>query len=100
MVRLLQRGGQLRIPMSGLVRSTCSPSTVYTSITSYYIISFFQVEVLREGLLSVVPQSVLQLFTVEELELRVCGSPKISIEELKKSSRLSCTAQHKNVSIQ
>ncbi|CAH1774452.1 unnamed protein product [Owenia fusiformis] len=45
-----------------------------------------QVEALRQGLLKVVPQSVLDLLTWQELERRICGDPDITIEQLKRST--------------
>lgn len=41
---------------------------------------------LRDGVLQVVPAWVLQLLTWQELEMRVCGSPKITVAELKLSA--------------
>lgn len=46
-----------------------------------------QIDALRRGFCKVVPSSVLQLLTWQELELKVCGSPKISVEKLKESAR-------------
>ena len=46
-----------------------------------------QVEALRKGIVKVVPPAVLQLLTWQEMETRVCGSPDISVEKLKKSAR-------------
>lgn len=46
-----------------------------------------QLDAIREGLTSVVPSDVLKLLTWQELELRVCGNPDISIEVLKRTTR-------------
>ena len=46
-----------------------------------------QIEVIRQGLVKVVPPDTLSLLTWRELELRVCGNPEISIESLKQSTR-------------
>ena len=48
-----------------------------------------QVEALRQGLLKVVPQAVLDLLTWQELERRVCGDPTITVEDLKKTSKFT-----------
>lgn len=40
---------------------------------------------MKEGFLSVVPEAVVNLMTWREIEIRVCGNPEISIEELRKS---------------
>ncbi|XP_013403036.1 E3 ubiquitin-protein ligase HECTD3 isoform X2 [Lingula anatina] len=45
-----------------------------------------QVAALREGLLSVVPQAVLDLLTWQELEKRICGDPEITVEALRKTT--------------
>lgn len=46
-----------------------------------------QVAAIRDGLVSVIPSEVLHLLTWQELELKVCGNPEISVESLKKSTR-------------
>ena len=46
-----------------------------------------QVNALRKGLTKVVPPSVLRLLTWQEMETRVCGSPEISVEKMKASTR-------------
>lgn len=45
-----------------------------------------QLEWIRRGLLSVIPQAVLDLLTWQELEKRICGDPEISVEALKRTS--------------
>lgn len=45
-----------------------------------------QLEKMREGLVSVVPETAILLLTPEELELRVCGRPDYSVEELQKGA--------------
>ncbi|XP_025109253.1 E3 ubiquitin-protein ligase HECTD3-like isoform X2 [Pomacea canaliculata] len=45
-----------------------------------------QMEAIRRGLMSVVPQAVLELLTWQELESRVCGDPFISVEALRKTT--------------
>ncbi|KAF6038014.1 HECTD3 [Bugula neritina] len=42
----------------------------------------------REGFLSVVPEAALNLITWREIEIRICGNPEITIEELRKSVHL------------
>ena len=46
-----------------------------------------QIDAIREGLTKVIPVDVLNLLTWQELELKVCGNPEISIEALKRSAR-------------
>ena len=46
-----------------------------------------QVDAIRRGFTKVVPSAVLQLLTWQELEVKVCGSPEISMEKLKASAR-------------
>lgn len=45
-----------------------------------------QIDAIRRGLLSVVPQSALDLLNWEEVERRVCGAAEITMESLKSSS--------------
>lgn len=42
-----------------------------------------QILAIHRGLLQVVPQSVLELLTWQELEKRICGEPEISMESLR-----------------
>lgn len=46
-----------------------------------------QIDAVRQGLVSVIPVELLNLITWQELELKVCGNPEISVEALKKSAR-------------
>lgn len=46
-----------------------------------------QIKALRAGMCKVIPQDILSLLTWQELEVKVCGSPEISIEKLKSSTR-------------
>ena len=48
---------------------------------------YLQIEWMRRGLLSVIPQAVLDLLTWQELEKRVCGDPEITVEALKRTSQ-------------
>ncbi|XP_038067988.1 E3 ubiquitin-protein ligase HECTD3-like [Patiria miniata] len=45
-----------------------------------------QVESMRQGLLRVVPQAVLDLLTWQELEKKICGDPEISVAALRKTT--------------
>ena len=56
-------------------------------LISIYIVSL-KLEAIRRGLLKVIPQAVLDLLTWQELERKVCGDPEITIEELRRSSKL------------
>ena len=49
--------------------------------------SKLQIDAIREGLTHVVPVQVLALLTWQELEQKVCGSPEIPIEELKRTAK-------------
>ena len=49
--------------------------------------SKLQIDAIRRGLSKVIPSEILSLLTWQELELKVCGNPEISIEALKKSTR-------------
>ncbi|RNF17898.1 putative ubiquitin-protein ligase [Trypanosoma conorhini] len=42
-----------------------------------------QLEKIRDGLLSVIPETVLCLLTASELEFRICGKPDYAVEELR-----------------
>ncbi len=46
-----------------------------------------QIESIQEGLVGVIPAELLSLLTWQELELKVCGNPEISIQAIKRSSR-------------
>eukprot|EP00042_Codosiga_hollandica_P044654 m.445005 g.445005 ORF g.445005 m.445005 type:complete len:994 (+) comp56842_c0_seq1:1277-4258(+) len=46
-----------------------------------------QVAAIRGGLISVIPESVLQLFTWQELEKHVCGSPNVTLEAMREFCR-------------
>ncbi|XP_078527890.1 E3 ubiquitin-protein ligase HECTD3-like isoform X1 [Lissotriton helveticus] len=43
-----------------------------------------QIAAMQAGLLTVVPQAVLDLLTWQELEKKICGDPEITVEALKK----------------
>ena len=47
---------------------------------------FEQLDAIKQGLLKVIPQAVLDLLTWQELEARVCGNPEINVENLKRTS--------------
>ena len=42
---------------------------------------------IKEGLLSVVPEAILNLLTWQEIEKKICGDPEISVEGLRKSGQ-------------
>ena len=46
-----------------------------------------QINAIRDGLTKVVPMEVLSLLTWQELEIKICGNPEISVEAMKKSAR-------------
>lgn len=45
-----------------------------------------QLAAMRRGLITVVPEAVLELLTWQELETRICGDPEITIDALKKTT--------------
>jgi E3 ubiquitin-protein ligase HECTD3 len=45
-----------------------------------------QISAIRRGLTKVVPVSLLELLTWQELELKVCGNPKVNVEDLRKTT--------------
>ncbi|XP_064606807.1 E3 ubiquitin-protein ligase HECTD3-like [Liolophura sinensis] len=45
--------------------------------------SDLQIQAIKQGLLKVVPQAVLDLLTWQELEKRICGDPEITLEALR-----------------
>merc|ERR1712141_511916 len=45
-----------------------------------------QIEAIRQGLLKTIPQAVIDLLTWQELEVKICGDPEISVEALQKSA--------------
>lgn len=45
-----------------------------------------QIHAIYRGLTKVVPVSLLELLTWQELELKVCGNPKISVDDLRKTT--------------
>ncbi len=51
-----------------------------------HLVICFQIEWLREGLLSVIPKAVLDLLTWQELEKRICGDPEVTVEALRRTS--------------
>ena len=59
----------------------------------------FQIDAIREGFTSVVPVEVLHLLTWQELELKVCGNPEISVEALKKSTRYDSSLSEKSQAV-
>ncbi len=46
-----------------------------------------QIEAIRKGLLSVLSKHIFYILTWSEFELKICGAPKISVEDLKMSSK-------------
>ena len=60
----------------------------------------FQIDAIREGFTSVVPVEILHLLTWQELELKVCGNPEISVAALKKSTRYDSSLSEKSKAVQ
>ena len=60
----------------------------------------FQIDAIREGFTSVVPVEILHLLTWQELELKVCGNPEISVAALKKSTRYDGSLSEKSKEVQ
>ena len=59
-----------------------------------------QIAAIHEGLVKVVPDEVLSLLTWQELELKVCGNPEITMEALKKSARYEGDLNEKSPRVQ
>jgi hypothetical protein len=80
-------GGSVELVPGGAERRlTFADRRAYVSRAVEYRLSEFdaQCEAIRRGLVSVVPQRSLQLFTGVELEILVCGNSRIEVEQLKK----------------
>ena len=60
-------------------------NTLTVSKSNCYILS--KVCAIKNGLLQVVPQAVLDLLTWQELERRICGDPNVTTEALKKAGK-------------
>ena len=61
---------------------------VYTQIWSdFRVVVLVQVQAIREGLMSVIPESVLSLLTWSNLERGVCGDREISVAQLKSACK-------------
>lgn len=58
-----------------------------------------QVAAIRDGLVSVIPSEVLHLLTWQELEMKVCGNPEISVEAMKKSTRYDSSLSEKSQAV-
>ena len=58
-----------------------------------------QIKAFREGFFTVVEQREIQMFTADELEILVCGSPKIDVEDMRKNCIISSpySQQHRVV---
>lgn len=58
-----------------------------------------QLNAIREGLTNIVPVPILSVFTWQELERTVCGSPDIDLEIIKKNTVYTdgITASHPHV---
>ncbi|KEG12676.1 ubiquitin-protein ligase [Trypanosoma grayi] len=76
------------IPGGSSTRVTFERCEEYANALSAARLAEFtqQLDKIREGLLSVVPETVLCLLTPSELELRVCGKPDYSVEELREGA--------------
>jgi hypothetical protein len=48
-----------------------------------------QLEALKSGFVAVVEQGEIQMFTADELEMLICGSPKINVDDLEKNVIIS-----------
>ena len=52
-----------------------------------HVVNPLQVQAIREGLISVIPDSVLSLLTWSNLERGVCGDREISVAQLKSACK-------------
>ena len=61
---------------------------VYAQVWSdFRVVVLVQVQAIREGLMSVIPESVLSLLTWSNLERGVCGDREISVAQLKSACK-------------
>lgn len=67
-----------------MITLTCVYAQVW--FDSHAVISL-QVQAIREGLMSVIPESVLSLLTWSNLERGVCGDREISVAQLKSACK-------------
>nr|CCC51780.1 putative ubiquitin-protein ligase, fragment [Trypanosoma vivax Y486] len=76
------------IPGGSTTRVTFERCEEYANAVSAARVAEFtlQLEKMREGLLNVVPETVLCLLTPSELEWRVCGKPDYSVAELREGA--------------
>jgi hypothetical protein len=59
-----------------------------------------QCDAIRRGLATVVPLQLLSLFTWQELEVQVCGRPKMDVELLKKNTEYEgCSASDSHIQV-
>jgi E3 ubiquitin-protein ligase HECTD3 len=56
-----------------------------------------QIAAIRRGLTAIIPAPLIRLWTAQELERRVCGSPDIPIDELRKTARYDIPADSPEV---
>lgn len=91
------------IPLSNLsITDLVMPVTYAHSHPVWFLFNAgiaLQVQAIREGLMSVIPESVLSLLTWSNLERGVCGDREISVAQLKsacKSFSLEIYLKHLN----
>lgn len=56
-------------------------------LTAPLLLCRTQVEAIAKGFYATIPRGALALFTASEVENLVCGSPEVSVEELKKHTK-------------
>ena len=76
-----------------LVSFHSSPFDLKRAVFFTSALCWTQIDAIRRGLLSVIPEAVLRLLTWQELERRVCGDPEISLESLSKCSTYSVAGE-------
>ncbi len=59
-----------------------------------------QIKAIQEGLVKVIPAEVLSLLTWQELEIRVCGNPELTVEDMKKSAKYEGDLKENNSRVQ
>ncbi len=76
------------IPNGSSIKVTFDQSAVYADALAQARLmeAAQQVEAMREGLLSVIPELALALLTADELELRVCGKADYTVAELREGA--------------
>lgn len=88
------------IPNGNNIQVTTENFRAYCNLIYNYRINEFNwhIDAVREGLQQVVPIHLLNLFTYEELEIKVCGQAQVNIDLLEKMTEYSgCSPTDANI---